>query len=110
MVEYGTDRVFKIIDTATPGARIAQAIWLTESAEILTSNANRGATVVVDFSYTASTIVEYTLNDGVTWIAFNDNLALAGGQSRYVRVQTGDKVNFRGTDAGTLTRCVLGEI
>lgn len=109
MVQYTTHRnVFPIIDVAVPGARLAQALWLAESAEIITTK-GVGTVIVYDFSYTTSTIVEYTLDDGVNWIEINDALALAGGQSRYLRVENGDKVNFRGTDAGTLNRLILSQ-
>lgn len=109
MVTYGTDVVFKIIDIATPGARNIDEVWLAEDATINTSNANRGATVVVDFSYGISSIIEYTLDGGTTWIPFNNGVAVLGGQSRYIRVEKGDQVNFRAKLAGALDRCILGE-
>ena len=110
MVTYRLrNNVFPIIDTATPGARIADAVWLAVDATLNTSNANRGATVIVDFAYDISSIVEFTL-DGSTWIAFNNGVAVGGGQSRFIRVENGDTINFRAKTAGNLTRCVLGEV
>ena len=110
MVTFGlSNNVFPIIDTATPGARIADAVFLAVNATLNTSNANRGSTVVVDFAYSVSSIVEFTLN-GTDWIAFNNGVAVEGGQSRSIRVENGNTVNFRAKTAGTLIRCVLGEV
>jgi len=111
MVTFGTDRnIFEVIDTATPGARAIDAIWLAADAVINTSNANRGTTVVVDFAYDAASVVEYTVDGGTTWIEFNEGVAVQGGQSLYIRVLTGASVNFRAKTAANLTYCFLGTV
>ena len=56
-------------------------------------------------------MIEYTLNaDAGTpdWQAFNEGNALAGGQSRFVRVTTGVKINVRSKEAGKIVRAIVG--
>lgn len=94
----------------SPEAKGIDEEWFAEDITVLTSNALRGTTIVIDFSYTVSSIIEYTLDGGVTFVAFNEGLAISGGQSRYIRVTSGVQVNFRAKGAGTLNRAIVGRV
>lgn len=103
--------IFKVADLiTTPIAKNVDEEWFAEDIVTLTSDMMRGATIVVDFSYSIPTIIEYTLDGGSTFVAFNEGLAIMGGQSRYLRVTTGSQVNFRAKLAGTLNRIIVGEV
>lgn len=103
--------IFSVADLIViPLARNANEEWFAEDITVLTSGMNRGATIVVDFSFSVPTIVEYTLDGGTTFIEFNQGIALMGGQSRYIRVTSGVRVNFRATEAGVLNRAIVGEV
>lgn len=84
--------------------------WLTEDMTVLLSNVDVVATLVIDFAYSVSSVVEYTLDGGLNYIAFNQGLALAGGQSRFIDVTTGLLVNFRALTGGTLIRCIVSSV
>ncbi len=94
----------------TPTAKGIDEEWFAEDIVPLTSNSMRGATIVIDFSYSIPTIVEYTLDGGATFVPFNQGVAVMGGQSRYLRVTSGVQLNFRAKLAGTLNRAVVGEV
>ena len=91
----------------TPTAKAGDEEWLAEDITILLSNANRIAAIVVDFSYSVTSIVEYTLDSGVTWVSWNQGNPLTGGQSRFIRLTTGVQLNFRATQAGNVNRCIV---
>lgn len=99
-------------DIASPSILVAAAKsaneeWLAEDITVLLSSATRIAPIVVDFSYSVSSVIEYTLNSGTTWNAFNNGSAINGGQSLFIRVTTGVLVNFRATQAGNVNRVVV---
>jgi len=99
------------INPATPVAKGIDEKWLTDDIDIVISDSLRIAPIVIDFSYSVSSIIEYTLRGDATgpYIAFNDGVALTGGQSRFIRVTNGDKLNFRAKQAGDLNRAIIGE-
>ena len=88
--------------------------WFDEDLEFITpEDEASGATIVIDFSYTLPAVVEYTLvgKDMNKWIAFNNGAEVAGGQSRYIRIRSGDKLNLRApTVQAIINRCIVGEI
>lgn len=103
--------IFKVGESIiTPLARNALEEWFDEDITVLTSGMGRGATIVIDFAFSDPTVVEYTLDGGTNFISFNQGIALMGGQSRYIRVTTGVRVNFRAIEAGTLIRAIVGEV
>lgn len=111
MVNYSIlNYIFKIIATAVPGARLADAVWLAEAITFDTHGASQGATVQIDFAYDVASIIEYTLDDGTTWIALNDGVAITGGQSIPLRIADGDQLNLRAKQGGDIVRCIVGEI
>lgn len=112
MVDFPIDRgIRKIGDSIlTPLSRNASEEWFTENITILLSSVNVLATIVVDFAFSISTIVEYTLDGGANFIAFNQGDAVVGGQSRFIDVTTGNLVNFRAGGTGTLIRCVVSSV
>jgi len=112
MVDFPIDtNIFKIADQiTTPIARAGNEEWFAEDITILTSAANRGTTIVIDFSYSVSSLIEYTLDGGTTFIAFNNGDPVVGGQSRYIRVTSGVLLNFRAAQAGNLNRAIVGEV
>lgn len=83
--------------------------WFKEGVKIITSDHKEGAKVIVDFSYSVPTIVEYTLDGRDTWIKFNGGTELIGEQSKKIRVISGSSINFRAKKSGTLHRCIIGE-
>ncbi len=92
----------------TVTAKLANAEWFTEDITVLLSKALVIiAPIVVDFSYSVSSIIQYTLDSGVTWTSFNNGSAIAGGQSIYIRVTSGVALNFRAATAGNINRCVV---
>lgn len=104
-------QLFKIINSIN--SLVAKSVdekWFSEDIDIGFKVGNRGGTVVNDFSFSVSSIVEYTLNGGTTWIAFNQGVAVAGGQSRYIRITDSTKLNFRSKTAGNLNRIIVGEV
>lgn len=113
MADYPVDSGVQITadpKILTPTAKAGNEEWLAEDITILLSNANRIAAIVVDFSYSVTSVVEYTLNAGdVTpvFVAFNQGNPLTGGQSRFIRVTTGVQLNFRATQAGNVNRCIV---
>lgn len=111
MVTYPTNRsISRLIDTATPGAKAIDAEWFSEAITIELSNSNTLTTIVFDFAYSLASIIEYTLDDGLNWIEFNNGTAVQGGQSRYLRVTTGVEINLRAKTAATLRRAIAGEV
>jgi len=112
MVDFPIDsNIFKIGDQiTTPVSKNADEVWFAEDITVLTSNANRGTTIVVDFSYSVVSVVEFSLDGQVTWVAFNQEQDVMGGQSRYIRVTSGVEVNFRAKQPGTLNRILVGEV
>ena len=112
MVDFPINtNIFKIGDQiVSPIAKSANEEWFAADIIVLTSNANKGTTIVIDFSYSVSTVVQYTLDGGVTFVDFNQGQTITGGQSRYLRVTSGVAVNFRATSPGTLNRCIVGEV
>lgn len=91
-------------------ASIPEVKWFVEDITIKLSSFNRIASVVVDFAFSVSSIVEYTLDSGVNWIAFNNGDAVTGGQSRFIEVTKDVEVNFRATLGGTLIRCIVSSV
>ena len=81
--------------------------WFAADIAIQLSADDLIAPVVIDFAYSASAIVEYTLDSGTNWVAFNNGVAVLGGQSRFIRVTNGDLLNFRAKTAGTIIRCIV---
>lgn len=113
MVEFPLrNNIFEIAEKAVPGAKGSNEAWFAEDVEIKTSNDFKGGIIVVDFSLDVSAIVEYTLGGQASgpWVALNNGVAVAGGQSRYIRVENGDLVNFRAVLAGTLNRAIIGQV
>jgi len=100
----------KIGAQAVPGTFAIDAEWFTEDTTVLLSNPNRLGTIVVDFAYSLSTIVEYTLDSGTNWIAFNNGNEVVGGQSRFIDVTDGVEVNFRAKIGGDLIRCIVSSV
>lgn len=88
-------------------AKAGLAEWFAADIVIDLSNTNIIAPIVVDFTYSVSSVIEYTLNSGTTWSAFNNGSAIAGGQSLFIRVTDGNQVNFRATQAGNINRVVV---
>ena len=84
--------------------------WFAEDITIDLSNAAIIAPIVVDFSYDVSSVIEYTLDSGDKWIAFNSGDAVAGGQSLFIDVTTGVLVNFRAKTGGNLVRCIVSSV
>ena len=112
MVNFPIDTgIRKIGDSITiPITKLANAEWFAEDITVLLSNTNVLATLVVDFAFSVPTVVEYTLDSGVNFIAFNNGDAVSGGQSRFIDVTTGVAVNFRAVTAGDLIRCIVSSV
>lgn len=100
----------KIGAQAVPGAFNADDEWFAEDITVLLSNPDRLATLVVDFAYDIASIVEYTLDSGTNWIAFNNGNEVVGGQSRFIDVTDGVLVNFRAKTGGNLIRCIVSSV
>jgi len=88
-------------------AKAIDAEWFAEDITINLSSTGLIATIVVDFSYDVTSIVEYTLDGGTIWNAFNNGTPIDGGQSRFIRVTDGNQVNFRAKIAGNINRIVV---
>lgn len=84
--------------------------WLAEDLTVLLSSTDVLATLVIDFAFNTLSVVEYTLDSGANWIAFNNGDPVVGGQSRFIDVTTGLLVNFRAKDSGTLVRCIVSSV
>lgn len=112
MVDFPIDTgIRKIGDSITiPIAKGNNVEWFTEDITVLLSNTKVLATLVVDFAFSVSTVVEYTLDGGSNFIAFNNGDAVSGGQSRFIDVTTGVAVNFRAVTGGTLIRCIVSSV
>jgi len=110
-----TNNVSKIspqsINPATPVGKIVDEKWLAEDIDIVISDSLRTAPIIIDFSYSVSSVIEYVLRGDATgaYIPFNDGNPVVGGQSRFIRVTNGDKVNFRAKQIGNLNRAIIGE-
>ena len=94
----------------TPIAKGTDVEWFAADIIPLLSSVNVLATLVVDFAFDVSTIVEYTLDGGSNFIAFNSGEPVVGGQSRFIDVTTGVQVNFRAKTGGTLIRCIVSSV
>lgn len=94
----------------TPIAKGIDVEWFAEDITVLLSDTDRLATIVVDFAFSVSSIIEYTLDSGTNWIAFNNGDPVTGGQSRFIDVTTGVLVNFRAKTGGTLIRCIVSSV
>lgn len=116
MADFGLpNNVSKIspqsINPPTPVAKGIDEKWFTDDIDIILSSNLRTAPIIIDFSYSVESIIEYTLRGDASgqYIAFNDGNTLKGGQSRFIRVTNGDKLNFRAKTAGNLNRAIIGE-
>jgi len=96
------DRITSLVN------KTADTKWFTNDIDIVCSDPV-GSTIIYDFNFSVSSIIEITL-DGTNFAPINNGLALAGRQSRYLRVLNGDKVNFRAKVTGDLNRIVVGEV
>jgi len=116
MADFGlSNNVSKIssqsINPPTPVAKGIDEKWFTDDIDIVISNALRTAPIIIDFSYSVSSVIEYTLRGDAIgpYIEFNDGNVVQGGQSRFIRVTNGDKLNFRAKQTGNLNRAIIGE-
>jgi len=110
MAEFGVDtNIFRIFESDSNSTELSNVNWFAEDIEIKTSNDSKGTTVVIDFAYSVEAIISYTV-DGINFIAFNEGTAVKGGQSRYIRVQNGSKVNVQANVDGTLLYVIVGEV
>jgi len=101
----------KIGDKITiPVAKGIDVEWFAEDIVPLLSNINILATLVVDFAFDASSIIEYTLDGGSNWVAFNNGDPIIGGQSRFIDVTSGVLVNFRSKSGGNLIRVIVSSV
>jgi len=107
-IDTGIRKIGDKITTLT--AKLALVPWFTEDITVLLSSTNVLATLVVDFAFSVSSVVEYTLDGGLNFIAFNNGDTIAGGQSRFIDVTTGVTVNFRALTAGNLIRCIVSSV
>lgn len=111
MVTYRTNRnIFELIDTAATGSKSADENWFATDITINLSNSTKGTTIVIDFSYDTSGLIEYTLDGGDNYTTFNSGQAIEGGQSRYIRVTNGVELNIRSKVSGSLLRAIVGEV
>ena len=112
MVDFSINTgIRKIADSiVTPQGFGVDEEWFLEPITVLLSSPNVLATLVVDFAYAASTVIEYTLDDGANWIAFNNGDAVNGGQSRFSDVTNGVQVNFRAKSSNLLVRCIVSSV
>jgi len=94
----------------TPIAKGTDVEWFAEDITILLSNTDILGTIVVDFAFSVPSIMEYTLDSGTNWIAFNNGDAVTGGQSRFIDVTDDVLVNFRAKTGGTLVRCIVSSV
>lgn len=94
----------------TPIAKGTDVEWFAEDITVLLSSVDILGTLVVDFAFDVSSVVEYTLDSGDNWIAFNNGAAVVGGQSRFIDVTTGVLVNFRAKTGGNLIRCIVSSV
>jgi len=99
------------VNPATPVAKNIDEKWLDSDIDIVISDSLRTSPIIIDFSYSVSSVIEYTLRGDASgiYIPFNDGSELTGGQSRFIRVSNGDKLNFRAKLAGDLNRAIIGE-
>lgn len=99
------------INPVAPVAKGIDEKWLTDDIDIVISDKLRTAPIIIDFSYSVASVIEYTLRGDTAgpYIPFNDGTELTGGQSRFIRVTNGDKLNFRAKQAGDLNRALIGE-
>jgi len=101
----------KIADSIiTPVAKVVDAEWFAEDIIVKLSNTNVLGTIVVDFAFSVSAVIEYTLNSGTNWIAFNNGDEVVGGQSRFIDVTDEVVVNFRSKASGNLIRCIVSSV
>lgn len=112
MVNFPIDTgIRKVADSIlTPLARNSFEEWFSEDITVLLSKTDVLATLVVDFAYSISSLVQFTLDSGTNWISFNNGEAVVGGQSRFIDVTTGVQVNFRAQQSGTLVRCIVSSV
>jgi len=112
MVDFPIDTGIRKIGDAilTPTAKGSDVEWFAADITVLLSNTNILATIVVDFAFDVPTVVEYTLDGGANFIAFNNGDPVVGGQSRFIDVTTGVLVNFRAKTGGNLIRCIVSSV
>jgi len=109
MVDFPINEgVRKIADSIlTVTAKNANEEWFAADIIPKLSSASIIAPIVVDFSFSASSVIEYTLDSGNSWSAFNNGSAIDGGQSIFIRVTNNVQLNFRAVQAGNLIRAVV---
>lgn len=112
MVDFPIDvGIRKIGDKIiTPIAKGIDEEWFAEDITVLLSNVDVLATIVVDFAFDISAVIEYTLDSGTNWVAFNNGDPVVGGQSRFIDVTSGVLVNFRSKSIGNLIRCIVSSV
>ncbi len=84
--------------------------WLAEDIDIVLGNNFLTTPIIIDFSYSVPSVMEYTLRGDASdnYIEFEKGDELQGGQSLFIRVLNGDKLNFRAKTAGDLNRVIVG--
>ena len=87
----------------------AEEEWIAEDIEIVLSNSNTLATIVVDFGITTSVVVSFTTN-GEDFVDFNNGDAVRGGQSRFIDVTNGALINFKAANLTNLNRLIVSSV
>lgn len=93
-----------------PLARNADQEWFAEDITVLLSSTDVVGSLVVQFAFSVSSVVEYTLDGGANFIALNNGDPVAGGQNHFIDVSTGVTVNFRAKTTGTLINCLVSSV
>jgi len=118
LVNYKAINTFPVIKTLNLVSKNAFIEWLAEDVSITfskPSSRQMGTTLVYDYTFPESGVVEYTLDGGVTWHAIKENTNQTGSQNKFIRIADGIPVdpillNFRCSVNITNLIFVLGEL
>lgn len=94
-----------VLDDGTgPGVKSANQEWFTVDCIDTKIPLNLSRQILINFAIDTVSVVEYTLDSGANWVAFNNKQQLDSntGYEFGLRIRNGDLFNIRATEALTV--------
>lgn len=91
-------------DGTGPGSKSANQEWFTSDVSDDLVPLNLSRQILIHLAINTASVVEYTLDSGTNWVAFNNKQQLDSntGYEFSMRIRNGDLFNIRATGALTV--------
>lgn len=91
-------------DGTGPGSKSANQEWFTIDCSDTKVPVNLSRQILIHFAISTDSVIEYTLDSGSNWVAFNNKSPLSNntGYELGLRIRNGDLFNIRATEALTV--------